>query len=96
MIGNLRLLPALLALSPLVHAERLSIERIYADPDLNGPSPRALKIAPDGTRVGFLRGREDDQNQLDLWQFDTASGRMERLVDSVALGEHRKKAVLHF
>ena len=84
------LLPALLALSPLVHAERLSIERIYADPDLNGPSPRALKIAPDGTRVGFLRGREDDQNQLDLWQYDVAAGTMQRLVDSAALGEHRE------
>jgi dipeptidyl-peptidase-4 len=84
------LLPALLALSPLVHAERLSIERIYADPDLNGPSPRALKIAPDGSRVGFLRGRADDQNQLDLWQYDIASGTMTRLVDSSAIGEHKE------
>jgi dipeptidyl-peptidase-4 len=84
------LLPALLALSPLVHAERLSIERIYADPDLNGPSPRALKIAPDGSRVGFLRGREDDQNQLDLWQYDIATGATQRLVDSSAIGEHKE------
>jgi dipeptidyl-peptidase-4 len=84
------LLPALLVLSPLVHAERLSIERIYADPDLNGPSPRMLKIAPDGTHVGFLRGRADDQNQLDLWQYDVASGAMTRLVDSSAIGEHKE------
>ena len=70
------LLPALLALSPLVHAERLSIDRIYADPDLNGPSPRVLKIAPDGSRVAFLRGRADDQNQLDLWQYEVATGAM--------------------
>ena len=84
------LLPVLLALSPLVHAERLSIDRIYADPDLNGPSPRVLKIAPDGSRVAFLRGRADDQNQLDLWQYEVATGAMARLVDSGALGEHKE------
>ena len=73
-----------------VHAERLSIERIHSDPDLNGPSPRSLKIAPDGSRVAFLRGREDDQNQLDLWQYDVAGGAMQRLVDSAALGAHKE------
>ncbi|MEO7431804.1 MAG: S9 family peptidase, partial [Dokdonella sp.] len=73
---------ALLWLSSLVHADRLTVDRLYSDPDLNGPSPRALKIAPDGTRVTFLRGRSDDQNQLDLWQYEIASGKTERLVDS--------------
>ena len=67
-------------------AEKLSIERIYGDPDINGPSPRALKVAPDGSRVTFLKGRDDDQNQLDLWIFDVASGTTRRLVDSTALG----------
>ena len=83
-------LAALLALSSLVHAERLSIERLFDDPDLNGPSPRALKIAPDGSRVTFLRGRDDDQNQLDLWQYEIASGKTERLVDSGAIGEQKE------
>jgi len=72
--------------SLIVHAERLSIDRIHDDPDLNGPSPRALKIAPDGTRVAFLRGRDDDQNQLDLWTYEVATGAMQRVVDSTALG----------
>ena len=76
---------AAMAISVPVMAEKLTIERIYADPDINGPSPRALKIAPDGSRVGFLRGREDDQNQLDLWVFEVASGTTRRLVDSAAL-----------
>jgi dipeptidyl-peptidase-4 len=67
-------------------AEKLTIDRIYGDPDINGPSPRALKLAPDGSRVTFLRGREDDQNQLDLWSFDVATGATHRLVDSSALG----------
>ena len=77
---------AAMAISCSAMAEKLTIERIYADPDINGPSPRALKIAPDGSRVAFLKGRENDQNQLDLWTFDVASGRTARLVDSTALG----------
>ncbi len=76
---------AAMAISVPVMAEKLTIERIYADPDINGPSPRALKIAPDGSRVGFLRGRDDDQNQLDLWVFEVANGTTRRLVDSAAL-----------
>ena len=84
------LLAALAASSSLVHAEQLTIERIFSDPDLNGPSPRVLKIAPDGKRVTFLRGREDDQNQLDLWEYDLAAGAAKRLVDSAAIGEQRE------
>jgi dipeptidyl-peptidase-4 len=71
-------------------AEKLSIERIYGDPDLNGASPRALKIAPDGSRVTFLRGRDDDQNQLDLWEYEVASGQTRRLVDSSAVGAQKE------
>ncbi len=67
-------------------AAKLTVDRIWSDPDINGPSPRGLKISPDGSRVTFLRGRADDQNRLDLWQYDIASGRTERLVDSTALG----------
>ena len=74
------------AISVPAMAEKLTIDRIYSDPDLNGPSPRALKLAPDGSRVTFLRGREDDQNQLDLWVFDVATNATRRLVDSTALG----------
>ena len=84
------LLAVLTGLSVCVHAERLSIDRLFSDPDLNGPSPRSLTIAPDGSRVAFLRGREDDQNQLDLWEYEVASGRTRRLVDSLALGTHKE------
>ncbi|MCK9538990.1 DPP IV N-terminal domain-containing protein [Dokdonella sp.] len=84
------LLPILmLSLSHTALAERLTIERIFADPGLDGPTPRGLEVAPDGQRVTFLRGREDDQNQLDLWQYEIATGRSARLVDSTALGEAR-------
>lgn len=84
------LFAAALAASAPAMAEKLTIDRLYSDPDLNGPSPRALKIAPDGSRVTFLRGRADDQNQLDLWEYDIAGGKAQRLVDSLALEERRE------
>ena len=77
---------AAMAISVPAMAEKLTIERIYGDPDLNGPSPRALKIAPDGSRVTFLRGRDSDQNQLDLWVYEVSTGATRRLVDSAELG----------
>src|SRR5204862_7978836 len=39
-------------------AEKLTIARLFADPGLSGPAPRALRIAPDGVRVTFLRGKD--------------------------------------
>lgn len=77
---------AAMAVSYPAMADKLTIDRIHSDPNLDGPTPRGLKIAPDGSRVTFLRGREDDQNQLDLWEYDIASGKTRRLVDSTALG----------
>ncbi|HET7845537.1 MAG TPA: S9 family peptidase, partial [Xanthomonadales bacterium] len=47
--------------------------------------PRALKVAPDGARVTFLRGKADNQAQLDLWEYDVASGKTRLLVDSKLL-----------
>jgi dipeptidyl-peptidase-4 len=84
------LFAAALAASVPAMAEKLTIDRLYSDPDLNGPSPRALKIAPDGSRVTFLRGRAEDQNQLDLWQYEIAGGKAQRLVDSLALEERKE------
>ena len=76
----------LVALNPAAaFAERLSIERLHADPALSGASPRKLKVSPDGVRVTFLRGREDDQFQLDLWEFNLRDKAMRRLVDSKRL-----------
>ncbi|MAP95931.1 MAG: S9 family peptidase [Ponticaulis sp.] len=71
--------------SSMTDAPRLTIERLYDSPSLNGPSPRGVKFSPDGTRVTFLKGREDDASRLDLWQFDVASGEQSLLVDSKIL-----------
>lgn len=67
------------------HAQQLTIERIFSDPGLNGPSPRNLQIAPDGSSVTFLRGASDDQNQLDLWEYNLKDHATRLLVDSKKL-----------
>ncbi|MGH8495315.1 MAG: S9 family peptidase [Gammaproteobacteria bacterium] len=69
---------------PAVAAE-LDIERIFAEPALDGPSPIELKLSADGGRVTFLRGKASDRNQMDLWAFDAATGRGRLLVDSKVL-----------
>jgi dipeptidyl-peptidase-4 len=63
-------------------AAELTLERIFASPSLDGAQPRSLKIAPDGSRVTFLRGKEGDQNRLDLWEYHVESGETRLLVDS--------------
>ncbi len=64
------------------YADRLTIERLHGDPALSGPGVRDLKMSPDGARVTFLRGRDDDQFQLDLWEYNLQDKSMRRLLDS--------------
>jgi dipeptidyl-peptidase-4 len=68
-----------------VYAEELTIDRIYDAPALSGKTPQQLKVSPDGARVTFLRGKETDQYQLDLWEYDIASKATRMLVDSKVL-----------
>jgi dipeptidyl-peptidase-4 len=63
-------------------AERLTLDRIHADPALAGPGVKSLRVSPDGARVTFLRGREDNQFQQDLWEYNMKDKTMQRLVDS--------------
>ncbi|WP_082648112.1 S9 family peptidase [Lysobacter antibioticus] len=60
----------------------LTLEALTGDAPLSGPSLVKPKIAPDGSKVGFLRGKQRDKNRLDLWAYDIASGKTELLVDS--------------
>ncbi|MHA6766818.1 S9 family peptidase [Sphingobium ummariense] len=78
----------LLALPALpAHAqERLTLERVFASPDLAGPQPRALKLSPDGKLVTLLKPRPDEKERLDLWAIDTATGQERMLVDSRKTG----------
>ncbi|MCC6171585.1 MAG: DPP IV N-terminal domain-containing protein, partial [Gammaproteobacteria bacterium] len=63
----------------------LTIERIFAAPDLSGTALRNPRFSPDGRLVTFLQGRPDDKDRLDLWAWDVAGGRAARLVDSTQL-----------
>jgi dipeptidyl-peptidase-4 len=67
-----------------VHAENLTIDRIFAAPDLTGPRLREAKFSPDGRLITFLQGKTDNTNQLDLWALDTRTGKARLLVDSAA------------
>lgn len=65
---------------------RLSLERLFASPDLAGEQPRLLRLSPDGTMVTLLRNRADDRDRYDLWAIDTTTGAERMLVDSLKLG----------
>ncbi len=77
----------LLAVSLPLHAqEKLTLERVFASPDLSGPQPRALQLSPDGSLVTLLKPRADEKERLDLWAIDTTTGRERMLVDSKKTG----------
>src|SRR5688572_23044301 len=70
--------------SGLVSAAPLTVERMFAAPDLSGPRLREVQFSPDGRYVTYLQGKAENKDQLDLWGFDTRSGKAQRLVDSNA------------
>ncbi|WP_245156426.1 S9 family peptidase [Agrilutibacter solisilvae] len=63
-------------------ARKLTLQAIAGDAPLSGPSLEKPRIAPDGSRVSFLRGKATNKNRLDLWAYDVASGQTTLLVDS--------------
>ena len=75
-------------------ADPLTVERIFAAPDLSGPRLRDAQFSPDGRYVTYLQGKTDDKDQLDLWAFDTTTGDASLLVDSRAFvaGEEQLSA----
>ncbi|HEY0334189.1 MAG TPA: DPP IV N-terminal domain-containing protein, partial [Stenotrophomonas sp.] len=75
-------LALMLATLAPVHAEKLTLEAITGPLALSGPTLMKAQVAPDGSRVTFLRGKDEDRNQLDLWEYDIASGQTRLLVDS--------------
>lgn len=75
---------AILMANP-VHAEKLTLEAITGSASLSGPSLNNARISPDGKRVSFLRGKDVAANQLDLWEYNIASGKTQLLVDSKKL-----------
>ena len=64
------------------HAEKLTIDRVYADPDLTGPRARGVELSPDGTVVTYLKAKADDQRMTDLWAADVKGGAPKLLIDA--------------
>lgn len=79
------LFAAMLAATTPLLAEELTIDRLVASPSINGPAVQGLKLSPDGRRITFLRGKDNNKAQLDLWEFDVETGSSSLLVDSDAL-----------
>jgi dipeptidyl-peptidase-4 len=72
--------------APVQAQQQLTLERIFASPSLSGPTPRALKLSPDGRLATMLRNRTDDRDRYDLWAVDTTTGQARMLVDSARVG----------
>ncbi|MCH9692714.1 MAG: S9 family peptidase [Gammaproteobacteria bacterium] len=66
-------------------AEELTIERIFSSPALSGATPKSLKYSPDGSRVTFLKGRADDRQRYDLWEYSLSDNKTRMLVNSDSL-----------
>ncbi|NNM75815.1 S9 family peptidase [Sphingomonas sp. ID1715] len=82
----IRILAALAALSlapsAMAQTQKLTLERIYGNPPLSGPTPRLVKLSPDGRWLTSLRNRPDEKERFDLWAVDTSTGAERMLVDS--------------
>jgi len=66
-------------------AGKLPLERLFAAPDLGGPTLRGVKLSPDGRLIAYLKAREDDKDRYDLWAYDVPAARHRQLVDSRTL-----------
>ena len=72
--------------SPVVgDANALTLERLFAAPELAGAGLRGLRFSPDGSRVTWLQGSIEDKDRLDLWAYDLKTREKARLVDARAL-----------
>ncbi len=75
-------MPALADASTPPPPQGLTLEAITGDAPLSGPTLLKPQIAPDGSRITFLRGKDSDRNRLDLWAYDVATRTTALLVDS--------------
>ncbi|MHA6333324.1 S9 family peptidase [Qipengyuania sp. CAU 1752] len=82
--------PALAHDPAVTEAKELSFERVFASPSLDGASPRAAKLSPDGRYLTLLRNRADQKDRYDLWAYDREQATWTMLVDSEKLGTGRE------
>jgi dipeptidyl-peptidase 4 len=87
------LAPALVACVVATGASgaELTIDRLFEAPALTGPTIVGLKISPDGSRITYLKGKAEDKDRLDLWEFNIQDKQAHMLVDSKALAPKQEK-----
>ena len=78
--------PAAAPMAAVAPAGDLTLARVFGNPDLSGPQPRAVRLSPDGALLTSLRNRADEKERFDLWAVDTATGQERMLVDSKSVG----------
>jgi dipeptidyl-peptidase-4 len=88
---SLTVLATCIALSTPAMAEKLTPERIFADPSLSGPTAKGVALSPDGKRVTYLKAKPEAANVQDLWAADVKGGEPYRLIDSAALSSGAKE-----
>ena len=69
----------------MAQATQLELARLFADPALSGTTPRSLSMAPDGSRVTYLKGKAEDADRLDLWEYHIKDAEHRLLVDADSL-----------
>jgi dipeptidyl-peptidase 4 len=69
----------------------LTIDRLFEAPALAGPTIVGLKISPDGSRVTYLKGKAEEKDHLDLWEFNIHDKQARVLVDSKVLAPKPEK-----
>jgi dipeptidyl-peptidase-4 len=81
------LAPALVAcaVASAANGADLTIDRLFDAPALAGPTIVGLKMSPDGSRVTYLKGKADDKDRLDLWEYNIHDKMARVLVDSKEL-----------
>jgi len=83
------LLAALIYLSALAfsngNAAELTLERLVADPPLQGRVPRQAEISPGGGFVSYLRPSVKDSEQLELWAQASSGGAPKKLASAAEL-----------
>ena len=63
----------------------LTLERIFAAPDLAGSLLRNPVFSPDGRLVTYLQGKANSKDRLDIWAYEVSTARRSILVDSSSL-----------
>lgn len=76
---------AVMMASGAAHADKLTLDRVFSDPALSGPTARGVSLSPDGQSVTWIRPRPENSGVTDLWIADVSGGEPRRLIDAMAL-----------